>query len=242
VISAELNSSEEDQSLWMYQVNKQTDGRMQTKEVVETRDGTLERLIAVDGTSLSVEKRQEEEERIRKVVENPAEQQKLERVRKKDADQCRAFLRMIPNAFIFSYQNRDGDRIRLSFKPNPEFKPPSREARVLHAMEGDVLIEPNARRLVAITGRLREEVKFGGGLFGYLERGGAFHVERKEVGSSHWELTAMETSMRGKVLYLKTIDVQEKETRTEFRRVSSDLRLREAAKLLDDPETLTARK
>jgi hypothetical protein len=242
VISEEQSAGKQDQSLWQYRVNKNSEGRMLTKEVIETRDGSLERLIAIDGTPLNAEQRREEEERIRKLIENPREQQKLERIRKKDAEQCDSFLRMIPDAFIFSYQGTDGDLVKLSFQPNPAFDPPSREARVLHEMEGNLVVKLHPRRLVAINGRLEEEVKFAGGLLGYLERGGSFHVERKDVGSGHWELTTVETSMKGKVLFLKTIDVQERETRTQFSPVPKDIRLREAAQILENPQTLTAQK
>jgi len=242
VISEEQSAGKQDQSLWQYRVNKNSEGRVLTKDVIETRDGSLERLIAIDGTPLNAEQRREEEERIRKLIENPREQQKLERIRKKDAEQCDSFLRMIPDAFIFSYQGTDGDLVKLSFQPNPAFDPPSREARVLHEMEGNLVVKLHPRRLVAINGRLREEVKFAGGLLGYLERGGSFHVERKDVGSGHWELTTVETSMKGKVLFLKTIDVQERETRTQFSPAPKDIRLREAAQILENPQTLTAQK
>jgi hypothetical protein len=217
----------------MYEVSKEADGHRQTKEVVETRDGALEQLVAVDGRSLSVQKQQEEKGRIRNLLGHPQEQQKLEQVRRKDAAQCEAFFRMIPDAFLFSYAGREGDLIKLSFKPNPGFQPPAREARVFHAMEGEMLVQSKDQRLAAITGRLVDEVKFGGGLLGHLERGGQFRVERKDVGGGHWEMTGMEVSMKGKALFLKTISVQEKESRQNFRKVADNLSLQEAAELLD---------
>ncbi len=40
---------------------------------------------------------------------------------------------------------------------------------------------PNNSDLAAIDGKLTSEVKFFGGIFGHLEKGGTFNVEQKEV-------------------------------------------------------------
>jgi hypothetical protein len=241
VIANELRPTDGDQSRWMYEVSKEEDGHRQTKEVVQTRQGALERLVAIDGNTLSLQKQDEERSRISSLISHPQEQQKLEQVRKKDAAQCEAFFRMLPDAFIFSYGGREGELIRLTFKPNPAFQPPSREARVFHAMEGEMLIQSTEQRLSAIRGRLVEDVKFGGGWLGHLERGGQFSVERKDIAPGHWELTAMQVSMKGKVLFMKTISVQQKESRQSFRRVADNLNLKDAAELLDNHVVLAAR-
>jgi hypothetical protein len=242
VIANELRPTAADHSRWMYEVSKEEDGHRQTKEVVQTREGALERLVAIDGNSLSVQKQEEERSRINNLVSHPQEQQKLEQIRTKDAAQCEAFFRMLPEAFVFSYAGREGELLRLTFKPNPAFQPPSREARVFHAMEGEILVQGKEQRLSAIRGRLVEDVKFGGGWLGHLERGGQFSVERKDIGPGHWELTAMQVSMKGKVLFMKTISVQQIESRQSFRRVADNLSLKEAAELLDQHVVLAARK
>jgi hypothetical protein len=242
VIANELRPTDADHTRWMYEVTKEEDGHRQTKEVVQTRQGALERLVAIDGDSLSVQKQEEERSRINNLVSHPQEQQKLEQIRKKDAAQCEAFFRMLPEAFIFSYAGWERDLLRLTFKPNPAFQPPSREARVFHAMEGEMLVQSKEQRLSAIRGRLVEDVKFGGGWLGHLERGGQFSVERKDIAPGHWELTAMQVSMKGKVLFMKTISVQQKEYRQSFRRVADNLSLKDAAELLDNDVILVARK
>ena len=242
VVANELKLNNSDHSRWMYEVKKMEGDREQTKEVVQTRDGALERLVAVNGRSLSVEKQREEKERIDKLINDPQELQKLEQTRKKDAGQCETFFRMIPEAFTFSYVEREGDLVRLKFRPNPDFQPPSREARVFHSMVGEMLVDGKEQRLATITGELTEDVKFGGGLLGHLDRGGYFRVERKNIGSGHWELTNMEVNMNGKALFLKTIAVKEKEFRDRFRRVAEGLSLAEAAEMLDSHFVLAARK
>ena len=81
-------------------------------------------------------------------------------------------------------------------------------------------------------GRLIADVKFAGGLLGHLEKGGQFNVEQTELSANQWELTVMEVNVKGKALFFKTIAVEEKEYRSDFRRVHDGLTLAEAADML----------
>jgi hypothetical protein len=239
VIANELKPTP-DADHWMYDVEKEQDGQKQSKEVVQTREGSLERLIATDGRVLSSARQQEEAIRIESLLKNTQERQRLEEVRKKDAKECEAFLRMIPGAFLFMYQGQEGPFVKLSFKPNPSFQPSSRAAHVLHAMEGEILVQAKEQRLAAINGRLVEEVRFGGGLLGHLEKGGTFSVRRAALGPTQWMLVAMDVNMKGKALFFKTIAVQQKEYRRNFRKLPDDLTLTDAAHILTNRVTLAA--
>jgi hypothetical protein len=104
--------------------------------------------------------------------------------------------------------------------------------RVLHAMGGEMWVQGTRQRLVRIRGRLIADVKFAGGLLGHPEKGGQFNVEQAELSANQWELTVMEVDVKGKALFFKTIAVQEKEYRSDFRRVRDGLTLAEAADLL----------
>jgi hypothetical protein len=239
VVANELKP-ESGHSHWMYEVDKEEDGKKQTRQVIQTHHGTLERLVAIDGHSLSPGKQQEESARIEKLAVNAQELRKLEESRKRDSAQCEAFFRMIPDAFLFQYAGREGEFVKLAFKPNPSFQPPSREARVLHALEGEILVQAQQLRLAAISGHLVEEVKFAGGLLGYLEKGGTFTVKRVELAPSQWMLADLAVNMNGKALFFKTIAVQQKESRSNFRKVAEDMTLSDAARLLTNPVALAA--
>jgi hypothetical protein len=232
VVANELKAQDESHGRWMYRVEREQQGKKKAKEVVQTGQGSLDRLVALDGQPLTAKEQQDEKERIGNLVRNPAEQQKLEQTRKKDAEQCKAFFKMLPDALTFIYASRDGDVIKLNYRPNPSFQPPSREARVFHEMEGEMWVQETQRRLARIQGQLVADVKFAGGLLGHLEKGGHFSVEQRELSPGQWDLTFMEVDMKGKALFFKTIDVNEKEKRSDFRTVPDDLTLAEAADML----------
>ena len=232
VIRNELRPSDITDVRWKYILVKEVDGKQETREVVETKSGSLDRLIAIAGNPLSASQERDETERILRLSHNPEEQRKLEQIRKKDGEQCVAFFKMVPEAFVFQYAGESGNVVKLNFKPNPDFRPPSREGKVLHEMAGDMWIDAKQQRLVSITGRLMNEVKFAGGLLGHLEKGGQFTVKRTEVAPANWEVTEMAVNMRGKALLFKTISVQQKELHQSFERVPDDLTIADAAAIL----------
>jgi hypothetical protein len=158
VINRELKTSDVNEIRWKYLLNKEADGKQETREVVETKSGSLDRLIAVAGKPLTDAQQRGETERILRLSRNPDEQRKLEQTRRKDAEQCNAFLRMIPEAFLFAYAEQSGRLIKLTFKPDPHFQPPSREAKVLHEMAGEIWVDSQQQRLVSISAQLMSEV------------------------------------------------------------------------------------
>ena len=93
-----------------------------------------------------------------------------------------------------------------------------------------------------ILGRLIADVKFAGGLLGHLEKGGQFNVEQTELSANQWELTVMEVNVKGKALFFKTIAVEEKEYRSDFRRVRDGLTLAEAADMLTKQVIVAAKR
>jgi hypothetical protein len=232
VVANELKAQDGSHTRWMYRVDREEQGKKKAKEVVQTGQGSLDRLVAVDGQPLNAKQQEGEWERIENLVRKPAEQQRLEQTKKKDAAQCIAFFKMIPDALTFTYAGRDGDLIKLGYRPNPSFQPPSREARVFHEMEGEMWVEETQRRLVRIRGQLIADVKFAGGLLGHLEKGGHFKVEQRELLPGQWDLTFMEVDMTGKALFFKTVAVKEKEYRGDYRAVPDGLTLAEAADML----------
>jgi hypothetical protein len=138
---------------------------------------------------------------------------------------------MMPDAFLFSHGERRGDLIQLNFRPNPHFKPHTREAQVFHAMEGSISLTKQ-NRLAEISGHLTREVKFAGGLLGHLDEGGQFDVQQAEVAPGYWELTVLKVQMKGKALFFKTIGAQQKFSKSNFKLVPDDLTMAQAAELL----------
>lgn len=235
VIYNELHPASSPSVHWRYCLQKQVDGKQETRAVVETKSGSLDRLLMVAGRPLGPQQENAEAERILHFANSIEEQHRAEQARQKDAQESNALLQKIPDAFVFQYAGQNGSAIRLTFASNPMFHPASREDKVLQKMAGEIWVDGSQKRLISMRGQLMDEVRFGGGLLGHLEKGGQFTVKREEISRGDWEVTELVVDMHGKALMFKSIAVQQKEKHSNFERVSNKLTFADAANLLLQP-------
>jgi hypothetical protein len=232
VITNELKF-QDDHTNWMYRLEKEQYGKKEVEEIIETKEGSLSRLLSINGQPLTAKQQKEEDQRLQDLLTSRSTKRKLQRALDAETLQGRRLFKMLPDAFVFNYAGGDGNLVKLSFRPNPNFHPPSLEARVFHDMEGEMWVDCKQERLAAFNGHLTQDVKFGLGLLGHLDKGGHFGVRQAEVVPGHWDMTNMSVEMRGKALLFKSIEVQKKEKRRDFQQVSDDLTLIQAADILD---------
>jgi hypothetical protein len=232
VVTNELNFQEH-HSNWMYQLEKEQYGKKQVEEIVETKEGSLSRLLSINDLPLTARQQLEEDQRVQELMTSRSAQHKLRRTLDAETLQGRRLFKMLPAAFVFNYAGGEGNLVKLSFRPNPSFHPPSLEARVFHDMEGEMWVDCKQERLAGFDGHLTQTVKFGFGLLGHLDKGGHFEVRQAEVVPGHWDMTTLSLQMTGKALLFASIGVQKRENHRDFQRVSDDLTLSEAAGILN---------
>jgi hypothetical protein len=232
VITNELKF-QDDHTNWMYRLEKEQYGKKQVEEIIETKEGSLSRLLSINGRPLTAKQQKEEDQRVQELMTSRSAKRKLQRALDAEALQGRRLFKMLPDAFVFNYAGGDGNLVELSFRPNPNFHPPSLEARVFHDMEGEMWVDCKQERLAAFNGRFTQDVKFGLGLLGHLDKGGHFEVRQAEVVPGHWDMTTMSVEMTGRALLFKSIEVQKRENRRDFRQVSDDLTLTQAVDILN---------
>jgi hypothetical protein len=232
VITNELKF-QDDHSNWMYRLEKEQYGKKQVEEIIETREGSLSRLLSMNDHPLTAKQQEEEDQRVQELMTSRSAKLKLQRALDAETLRGRRLFAMLPDASVFNYSGGEGNLVRLSFRPNPNFHPLSVEARVFHDMEGEMWVDCKQERLAAFNGHLTQDVKFGLGLLGHLDKGGHFEVRQAEVVPGHWDMTTMSVEMTGKALLFKSIGVQKKENRQDFHQVPDDLTLTQAADLLN---------
>jgi len=233
VIHNEMEAQLSDQSLWCYREQRQEDGKpAKTLQVCQTKDGELERLVALDGRELTSLQAQAEDERIQRLVSRPEQLRAKQKKDREDGEQARNLLATLPDAFLFQCDRQSGNLVTLRFRPNPAFRPSTRAAQVFHHMEGTLLVDAAQGRLVEINGHLTSEVKFLGGLLGHLDKDGTFCVKQQNVGEGHWDLRFMSVQMSGKALFFKTITVLETKSLIDYKPLPRGATLQQAADFL----------
>jgi hypothetical protein len=123
VITSELKF-QDDHTNWMYRLEQEQYGKKQVKEIIETKEGSLSRLLSIDDRPLTAKQQEEEDQRMQELMTSPGAKRKLQRALDADTLQGRRLFQLLPDAFVFNYAGGDGNLIKLSFRPNPNFHPP----------------------------------------------------------------------------------------------------------------------
>jgi hypothetical protein len=249
-VQNEVQASQTPTSRHMFVSLKETPRGSQTKLYCETKDAMAGMAIAYDRKPLTAQQRHAEEARLDQLADDPAELAKKRQREKEDADRVGRIVRAMPEAFLFDYDGTEpgqpgvgkpGDElVRLKFRPNPRYEPPSRVEQVLTGMQGTLLIDANRRRIARIDGTLFKEVSFGWGILGHLDKGGHFLVEQTDVGDGAWDIARMSLALTGKILIFKRLDFKSTESYSDFRPVPDGLTFAEGVELLKKQEATLA--
>ncbi len=241
-VANEVAAANQDSMKYMWRDHKKTPWGSQTRIYVETRDGMVGMTVAYDDKPLTPQQRQDEEGRLAGLASNSGQLKRKQREQKEEADRTMRIVRALPEAFLFEYDGTEagtsivggeGTRlVRLKFRPNPEYRPPSHVEDVLVGMAGVILIDPASRRIAEIDGTLFREVSFGWGILGHLNKGGHFLVDQTGVGEDCWEVSRMALTFNGKMLLFKTIAIKSDEIFSHFRRVPPDTTFAQGVEML----------
>ncbi len=212
--------------------SNRTNGRLWDELVVETSDGSMQRLVSIDGKPLSGNQKIVEDQRISWVADHPGEFRRKAQRRRDDEARMPELLRDIPNMFLFDTIDREGDSTRIAFHPNPSFRERNYQDRVVHAMAGVLIIHTPDMRLCEIDAHLEHNVGFGFGILGVLHDKTTLFLTRGEVSAGQWTTTRLRFHLDGSILLLKTISRDLDSRRYGFRSVAPDLNVAEAAAIV----------
>jgi hypothetical protein len=221
---------------YRFTLRKVDDGKITTKEIIETKDGDVARLIAINDKPLPPAMEAKEIQRLQTLLADPSIQEHRRKREQADADRANEMVRLLPTAFVYEFEGivegPSGLCYKLSMKPNPDFDPPDRQAEVLHGMAGEIWIDQKEERMVKLNVHLIADVDFGWGIFGKLYKGGTILVEQKDVGHDHWEQYKLRLNLNGKILMFKSLVIDTKEDESDFAPVPADWTYQDAVRAL----------
>ena len=249
-VQNEIKASNDDTVCFMFRGVKTTPKGSTTSLYVETKEATAGLAMAYNGKALTAEQRQAEQARVERFIKHPEELKKKREQEREDNERTTRIVRALPDAFLYDYAGeeqgsegigRAGDPlVKLQFRPNPRYRPPSRVEEILTGMQGYVLVDAVHYRIASIDGTLFKSVHFGWGILGHLDRGGHFLVHQQEVGDNLWEISSMSLRFTGKILLVKNLTIISTEIFSGFKQVPSDLTFAQALELLKQEESSAA--
>jgi hypothetical protein len=186
----------------------------QTRDQIETPDGSVGRLILRNGRPLSAEEDEAERNRLKTVLQNPsgfARHIKREQENKKMGVKL---IREMPDAFLWTYapgqpqcQGWSGSPlVVVDFKPNPKWSAPDIESEPLTGVEGRAWIDSQSRHVVHLEASLTRAVNIGWGMVAHLYPGGTAKVDQVNAGGDRWIVRHIIEQLTIRALLVKTVN------------------------------------
>ena len=217
-----------------YRLRKSSPRITTTKEIIETRDGDVARLVAINDQPLSPADEQMEEARLNALLGDPSLQRHREQSEENDTDRALKVLRVLPTAFLYQFAGTGtastGTVVKFTFRPNPQFDPPDLETGVLTAMAGEIWVDSVQARVVRLAGRLQQDKEIALGIV-QLDKGGWVEINQADVGAGEWRIVHLKLVMNGRVLW-KPKNSDSVQDYTQFATVSAGLDYRQAIRML----------
>lgn len=234
-LATELRASQDASHPMRYRLRRASPRLTTTKEIVETRDGDVARLIQISDQPLSWADEQREEARLNELYSDPGRQRHRKQSEEADTGIVLKLLRMLPQAFLYEYEGpgaaSTGTVEKFRFRPNPGFGPPDMETQALTAMTGELWIDAAQERVARLEGHLQQDTDYGWGILGRLDKGGWIVLEQAGVGSQQWRIVRFQMKINLRVLF-KTRNFDTVQEMTQYTPVPDGLDYRKAIQML----------
>jgi hypothetical protein len=234
-LATEMRTAQDANHPMRYRLRKSSPRMTSTKEIVETRDGDVARLVKLNDQPLSQSAEQQEETRLDGLLSDPSRQRHRKQSEEADAGIVFKLLRMLPQAFLYEYagsgQGSSGTVEKFRFRPNPAFSPPDLETQALTAMTGELWIDATQERVTQLDGHLQQDTDYGWGILGKLDKGGWVVIEQADVGGRQWRIARFQMKMNLRILF-KTRNIDTTEEMSQYAPVPARLDYRQAIQML----------
>ena len=206
-----------------------------TRDVIESRDGTVARLIKRDGRPLTQQEDDAERQRLLSVIDDPSG---FARHHKRD-NQARGYsmqlVREMPQAMVFSYApgqpqwpNPQVPQVVVDFAPDPNFHPPNLISNALTGVAGRIWIDANTKRVVRIEGRILKPVDFGYGVLARVYPGGTIEFMQDHAGGDRWAYSHLRENLTIREMLFKTAQQRSTMDAADFKLLPAPVSLAEA--------------
>jgi len=241
--------------------HKHDDRRDFTQDIMETAQGDVALTVAANGKPLSPADHQTQIDRLDNLAAHPDLQAHRQKREQEDTARVDKMLRLLPDAFLWHDEGSVPCTVtvppevqvpghsfppppilapatcdHLTFAPKPGWTPPDAEARIFEGMAGELWIESSRERLVRLSAHLIQDVDFGWGIVGRLNKGGTVLLEQTEFPGGDWELSRMNLNLTGKILMVKSVSFRMTEEMAHYAPLPPNLDYRKAIRMLEsDP-------
>jgi hypothetical protein len=208
----------------METVNERGD---QVRDVIESKDGTVARLILKDGKPLTAEQDKAEQQRLNDMIASPETFAKHVKNGESEKSMADKLVPLIPEAMINTYtpgqpqsgRNGGAPEIVLDYTPNPKFVPPNTQAQALTGLQGRVWIDAKTHYVVRMEGTIFRPVNFGWGMLAHIYPGGKLEMNQTNVGDNRWIFTDFSMALTVRALMVKKLEIRSRAKSSNYQKL-----------------------
>jgi hypothetical protein len=209
-----------------------------TRDVIESRQGTVARLVQRNGQPITAAEDAAERERLQAQINSPSDFAKHHKRDNAARNYSMELVRQTSHAMIFTYTpgqpqrpNFAGPQIVLDFTPDPHYKPSSLIDDTLTGIEGRVWIDRKSQRVLRVEGHVLHPIDFGWGVLGRIYPGGHVEFEQTNAGSDRWAYAHVREDLTIRMI-IKTMQEHQSMDAADFQLLPAPLNYQEAIRIL----------
>jgi hypothetical protein len=213
----------------------------ETRDVVETRSGSVGRLILRNNHPLTAEEDKTERDHLTSLMRHPGDFAKHVNAQQANKKIAADMIQLMPDAMLFSYApgqpqrpNSSAPQVVLDFVPNPGFHPPNLYSEGLVGLRGRIWIDARSKEVVRIEAQIFQSINWGWGVLAHVYPGGTVDLEQTAVSGARWNMTQFHEEVTVKALLVKTLKVHAEGQTFAFQALPGPMDYTDAIRMLLD--------
>ncbi len=220
-----------------YRVHRVDPKEDSIREIIETSDGTISRILTHKGRPLTPEEEEGERQRLRSLT--PEDVRKRQQRSDSNDKYGVELIRVLPRAMTFTLapgqpqlSRFPHSQIVLDYTPNPAFRPGSTVQALLTGVAGRMWLDAETHHLLRIELRIIRNLNLMFGVLARVYEGGTLSYEQKHVASGHYIYTEIQMDVKLRELMVHVAPYRQTLTTTSVRYFPAVPSLQEAVNSL----------
>ncbi len=206
-----------------------------TREVIESAQGNVARLIQRDGKPITSVEDAAERSRLNGILSSPNDFLKHEQREGAGRAYALQLIKLLPEAGLYSYTpgqpqppGSTSPQVVIDFRPNPQFHPPTMVSELLTGLKGRVWIDARTATMTRIDGDVLRPVNFGWGVVARIYPGGHMEFEQTLIEGKRWAYSHLDMNITVREVMLRTVNEKTKVSAWNFQLLPSPLSFQDA--------------
>lgn len=211
-----------------------------TREIIESAQGNVARLVQRDGKPITAAQDAAERERLNSILTSPGDFLKHQQ-REGGAGKTYALqvIKLMPSATLYSYTpgqpqppGATSPQVVIDYRPDPAFHPPTMVSELLTGLAGRVWIDARTGTMTRMEGNVIRPVNFGWGFVARVYPGGHLEFEQSQIDGKRWAFSHLDSNVTVREVMVHTVNDKTKMWAGNFQLLPAPMPFQDAVRAL----------